>query len=128
MFTKPMDVIDAWVGCVNGGDVEGVMALYHEAATLLPTFSDEQRVGLDGIRGYFDKVGEHDGVVVGIHDETVDCREIGDGLYSIIGAYPWKFTDDGEVSDIEARFTFVVNMKESRPIMHHHSSLVPTNS
>ena len=47
------------------------------------------------------------------------------GTEIIGGIYDWCIVREGEESVFGARFTFVIATGEERPILHHHSSLLP---
>ena len=34
----PENIIEQWADCFNNADMKGILSLYHDNATLLPTF------------------------------------------------------------------------------------------
>lgn len=116
--------LDQWVMLVNALEVDGVLALYDENAVLLPTFSETVRKDEAGIRSYFEKLRDTNGVKVWLDEETIMEQTLADGLHAISGIYRWRFGGDEETV-VVARFTFVMNLKLSSPILHHHSSELP---
>ena len=125
MCDKPKETLDQWVLMVNALEVDSVLALYDENAVLLPTFSDTLRTDKAGIRGYFEKLREENGVKVWLDEESVMEQALANGLHAISGIYHWRLGGDEGAVVIEARFTFVMNLKLSSPILHHHSSQLP---
>ena len=110
---------------VNALEVDGVLALYDENAVLLPTFSDTLRNDKAGIRGYFEKLRDKNEVKVCLDEESLMEQALADGVHAISGIYRWHFGGDEEAVVIEAKFTFVMDLNRSHPILHHHSSQLP---
>ena len=125
MFQSAADVIDTWFAHVNAGSVDDILSLYDETACLLPTFSNQQRVGLTAMKDYFEMLAARENMSVGNHEKTVQYHEISDSVVNVYGICLWKFKVDSEILSFEARFTFTLNMTQERPIVHHHSSQVP---
>ena len=123
--TDPLELLRAWIAAVNARDAEKVMSLYHEDAMLLPTFSPEVRHGLDRIQDYFTHVYTNDRVTVTLVEETTTVQDLGNGVAVLGGLYNWVLEKDGVVRKPTARYTYCVDMKASRPILHHHSSALP---
>ena len=124
MYENSRKALDQWVMLVNALEVESVLALYDENAILLPTFSEDIRNDEAGIQGYFEKLRDKNGVEVWLDEETIMEQPLADGLHAISGIYRWRFGGDEE-SVVVARFTFVMNLRLSSPILHHHSSQLP---
>ena len=90
MYERPEEVLNDWLGCVNSGDLEGVLSLYSNEAVLLPTFSSETRNNLESIRGYFVKVSsDNEGVLVEVIPGTLIVQGISEKIFSLSGIYSW---------------------------------------
>jgi len=46
-------------------------------------------------------------------------------IWTMSGIYNWRFIVDGELLNFEARFSYLVDLSKSSPIIHHHSSQIP---
>ncbi len=123
MYNDATQVLRAWLDGVNAGDVDRVLGLYSEEATLLPTFSDKFLEGWTSLRTYFERLSGESLVEVVLIPESVKVQKLGASSFSIAGMYDWDF--EGK-ERIPARFTFCVELEEANPIVHHHSSLLPT--
>ena len=110
---------------VNALAVDDLLALYDEDAVLLPTFSEDFLANKKGIRGYFEKLCAQGEIEVSLNEGSLLERTLVDGLHSISGIYRWRLGGDEETVVIEARFTFVMDLNRSSPILHHHSSQLP---
>lgn len=125
LFQTPREVLDAWSGGVNSGAMDEVLALYHEEALLLPTFSNRRLYTPAKIRDYFTKLFERGKVQVNLHEKTVVAQTLKDSICAMSGIYRWDIDMDGDELSFEARFTFALDLESPAPIMHHHSSQVP---
>lgn len=123
--TDPLELLRTWIAGVNARDAEKVLSLYNEDALLLPTFSDEIYRGVHNVQRYFEHVYTNDVVTVELVEETTTVQELGNGVAVLGGFYNWVLEKDGQVRKPAARYTYVVDMKNARPILHHHSSVVP---
>lgn len=121
----PLELLRTWIAAVNAWDAEKVLSLYHEDAVLLPTFSSEIRQGLARIQDYFTGVYKNDRVTVELIEDTITVQDLGNGVAVLGGLYNWVLASDGQVRQPVARYTYCVDMKLPRPILHHHSSVVP---
>ena len=118
-------ILDSWIEGVNEMKLGEVAGLYAERAVLIPTFSPSIYNSEEGIGGYFDRITHQREVRVTVRGETV-VEELQAGGTEIIGGiYDWCIVREGEESVFGARFTFVIATGEERPILHHHSSLLP---
>jgi len=118
-------VLKAWLGGVNSGDLKDVLSLYSHNAVLLPTFSDKCLVNSEDIKAYFEKLGGYENLNVQIYEKTLVVQDFSPTMYSLSGIYGWKFEVEGKNLNVEARFTFMIDLNLSSPIVHHHSSQVP---
>ena len=118
-------VLGTWLDHVNALDIEGVLALYSKEAVLLPTFSGEMRTTREKIRNYFESLSGYDNVRVMVNHAEVVCQSLGGSVFALSGPYRWSWEKDGNPEEIEARFTYIIDVAAEAPISHHHSSLVP---
>ena len=125
MQDNPKATLDLWISRVNELAVEDLLDLYAENAVLLPTFSDALLTGKDGIRSYFEELGGHQGIEVSVVEDSLITQSLSDDLQTIGGIYEWRFGGGDEVVTVEARFTYVLDLSLTSPILHHHSSQLP---
>ena len=125
MHDNPRDALDQWMTLVNTLAVDDLLALYDEDAVLLPTFSEDFLTNKEGIQGYFEELCAQGEIEVSLNEASLLEQTLADGLHSISGIYRWRFGKGEECVVIEARFTFVLNLSLSSPILHHHSSQLP---
>ena len=125
MYDNPREALDQWVSLVNALEVDGLLALYDDAAVLLPTFSDDLLTDKKGIRGYFEELATQQGIEVSVEENSVVEQSFSDGLRSLSGIYRWRFKQSDDALTFEARFTFILDLSRSAPILHHHSSQLP---
>jgi hypothetical protein len=125
MMKKPEDILKEWVRAVNKGDIESLLALYHEKAVLIPTFSNRLLNNPAKIRKYFVKLGSRKELNVALHEKTLLVQPIKNDMYALCGIYCWRFVLDGELLRFEARFSYILDLTLSSPIIHHHSSQIP---
>ena len=105
--------------------MDDLLALYHEDAVLMPTFSPHAVKNEEGRRSYFTQLCSRENLVVTLHEKTLDCARTGDRTYVINGIYDFKFSVDGTLLTFPSRFTFVIDLGQESPILHHHSSQIP---
>lgn len=125
MAKKAEDVLKEWLSAVNAGDLEGVLALYNEKAVLIPTFSNNLPDNPVKIRDYFETLASRKGLGVALHERTLNVQPITDDICALSGIYCWRFMLDEEMMNFEARFSYLLDLGQARPIMQHHSSQLP---
>ncbi len=125
MIKKPEDILKEWMQAVNKGDIESLLALYHEKAVLIPTFSNRLQTKPENIREYFEKLCSHEELSIALHEKTLTVQSIQNDIYTLYGIYCWRFAVDGELLSFEARFSYILDLTLSSPIIHHHSSQIP---
>jgi len=108
--------------------VEDLLDLYAENAVLLPTFSNDLLTDKTGIRGYFEQLSGQQGIKVSVDEESIVTQSFSDSLQAISGIYRWRFGGGDEAVGIEAKFTFILDLSLSSPILHHHSSQLSKKS
>ena len=121
----PKEILTEWIDAVNHGDIEALLSLYDEHAVLIPTFSNKLPNTPDKLREYFEKLGSREGLSIALHEKTLHVQRINESVYALSGIYNWRFDVEGEMLNFEARFSYIVDISKSRPIMQHHSSQVP---
>lgn len=114
-----------WVGCVSQGRIDDLIALYHQDAVLMPTFSPHAARNEEALRAYFTLLCSRENLQVKLHENTLDCLPTGGKSYVISGIYEFRFSVDGTQLTFPSRFTFVIDLADERPIVHHHSSQIP---
>lgn len=122
---RPEDVLKAWITAVNAGDIKNLLSLYDERAILIPTFSNRLLNNPEKIRDYFEKLGSRQELSIALHEKTLGVQSIGEDVYALSGIYCWRFLLEDELLSFEARFSYLVDLKKSKPIIHHHSSQIP---
>jgi hypothetical protein len=122
---KPKDILEQWMKAVNDGNVESLLSLYDNQAVLIPTFSNRLLNTPEKLRDYFEKLGTREELSIALHEKTLIIQELGNQVYSLSGIYNWRFAVDGELLNFEARFSYVIDLSKSNPILHHHSSQIP---
>lgn len=121
----PMDILREWMQAVNDGDIEKLVALYHPSAILIPTFSNRILDTPEKIRSYFEKLGNRKELSIALHEKTLSVQDLKNDIFILNGIYNWRFLVDEEILNFEARFSYVLNLTEPAPIVHHHSSQIP---
>ena len=114
-----------WSGLVNEQKGEEVLDLYDLQATLLPTFSPNIAVGRVALNAYFEGLLSRDSLCVTLHEETVTIVQPAESLAVVTGYYDFAYEDAGKLLTHPSRFTFALDLKQSAPILHHHSSQIP---
>jgi len=125
MIKKPEDILKKWMNAINKGDIEGILALYSKNAVLIPTFSNRLLNNPREIREYFVRLRSRSKLSVSLHDKTLIVRSIKNDMYALFGIYCWLLDIDGEPLRFEARFSYILDLALSSPIIHHHSSQIP---
>ena len=119
---SPEIIIDHWAEYFNNGNLEGLLDMYHEEATLLPTFSPNLLSTLEQIEEYFVRTIEHQASVE-IDDSQTIKRKLSENIYLLTGFYSFYF-DNNRKREFKSRFTFLIDLSTEKPIQHHHSSQI----
>lgn len=127
MLENAKETLNLWIFRVNELAVEDLLDLYAENAVLLPTFSNDLLTDKTGIRGYFEQLSGQQGIKVSVDEESIVTQRFSNSLQAVSGIYRWDFGGGDEPIVIEARFTFVLDLNLTNPILHHHSSQLPRN-
>ena len=114
-----------WADNANDLNTEFLLDLYDKHATLMPTFSPHTVGDRAALKSYFDHLFSRDSLSVTLHGDTVDAFHLADQLDLVYGVYSFAFEVDRTLLTFPARFTFVLDLRRSAPILHHHSSQIP---
>jgi len=126
-FNSAEDVLFQWVTRVCNGNPDTIASLYHNHAVLIPTFSPHTVLAPEGVREYFRQLATRDGLGVRLHNKALRTQARSETLHVLSGIYSFEFEVDQVLLTFPSRFTFLVDLSEERPIIHHHSSQVPRN-
>ena len=124
-MTDPRNFLDEWIQLVNNGDIESLLNLYDNEAILIPTFSNGILNTPEKLRGYFEELGSREELSVSVNEKYLVVQELQNQIFALGGIYDWRFNVEGEVQNFEARFSYLIDLPKSSPILHHHSSQVP---
>jgi len=120
---SPEIIIDHWAEYFNNGNLERLLDMYQEEATLLPTFSPNLLSNLEQIEEYFARTIEHQASVE-IDDSQTINKKLSENMYLITGAYVFCLKNKSNTKYL-SWFTFLIDLSVDSPIRHHHSSRVP---
>jgi len=120
MPTPVRRILETWVANVNRGDLDAVTGLYAPDAVLLATFASEPATTPAAIRAYFEMLGAKPDLSVNLNEASIS--EHGQ---AISGLYSFNHGNGPERVRAPSRFSFVVAPGQERPILHHHSSVLP---
>jgi len=125
MTKKPEAILKEWMQGINNGDMESLLALYDKTAVLIPTFSNRVLSTPGKIREYFERLSSREELSIALHEKTLIVQSINNDRYALSGIYCWRFALDGELLSFGARFSYMLDLTRSSPIIHHHSSQIP---
>ena len=121
-------ILKTWMEKVNAADLEGVLGLYDESATLLPTFSPNPASTKTAIKTYFENLASKAALRVEFDPDTVIEYRMGETVECVCGHYTFSYDVAGKKHSFASRFTFVINAAKIHPIIHHHSSQIPQSA
>jgi uncharacterized protein (TIGR02246 family) len=116
------DFIQTWLDTVCTHDPLAITNLYLSDGVLLGTVAQTIKYGQSEIRSYFDMFVQKKpcGIITSISSSEYH------GVAVVNGTYVFELTDDGETTQVPARFTFVLKqMGNGWLIDTHHSSAQP---
>jgi hypothetical protein len=125
MKTTPNEFLKAWMDRVNNAELEPLLAMYNKDAVLIPTFSNRLLAKPQTIREYFERLFAREELSLALHEKTLITQNIQGEAWSMCGIYCWRFAIDGELLNFEARFSYLLDLGQAAPILHHHSSQIP---
>lgn len=112
-----------WNAALATGDPQRVADRYAADAVLLPTVSNQVRTDRAGIVDYFTHflAAKPQGVIKESHIDVLDRTTAID-----TGVYVFTLTENGVQRKVEARYTFVYELRGGKwLIVNHHSSAMP---
>ena len=119
----PENVIEQWANYFNNADTKSILSLYHDSATLLPTFLPKLLTSNNEIKGYFE-VAFNGGASVKVNVEDAITRELPGNNYLITGSYIFCLGSKGGKKYL-SWYSLLIDLSSDTPIKHHHSSRVP---
>jgi len=119
----PENIIEQWVDHFNNADMKAILSLYDDNATLLPTFLPKLLASNNEIKGYFD-VAFNGGASVEINVEDAISKELPGNIFLMTGSYVFCLGSKGGKKYL-SWYSFLIDLSDDSPIMHHHSSRVP---
>ena len=120
---SPEIIIDNWAEYFNNGNLEYLLNMYHEEATLLPTFLPNLLSNPEQIEDYFVKTVESQASVE-IDDSKTINKKLSENMYLMTGRYTFCLKTKDNIKYL-SWFTFLIDLSVDSPIRHHHSSRVP---
>lgn len=112
-----------WNAALATGDPEKVADLYAPDAVLLPTVSNNVRTDRAEIVDYFQHFLENKPSGK-IEQEVVNVLDTDTAINT--GVYRFALTQNGTPQQVEARYTFVYELRDGKwLIVNHHSSAMP---
>ena len=122
-LNQPLLIIDQWASFFNNGDLDGIMNLYHDNSTLLPTFLPNLLSTPKQIEDYFFRTIEGQASVE-IDDSQTINKKLSENMYLMTGVYIFCLNEKSDTKYL-SWFTFLIDLSVDSPIRHHHSSRVP---
>ena len=120
---SPEIIVDHWVEHFNNGNLESLLDMYHEDATLLPTFLPNLLSNREQIEDYFVRTVESQASVE-IDDSKTISKKLSENMYLMTGVYVFSLKKKSSTKYL-SWFTFLIDLSVDSPIRHHHSSRVP---
>ena len=119
----PENIIKQWSDCFNNADMKGILSLYHDNATLLPTFLPKLLARNNEIKGYFEVAFNGDASVeVNVKDAIK--KKLSGNIFLMTGSYVFCLGSKGGKKYL-SWYSFLIDLSDDAPIKHHHSSRVP---
>ena len=119
----PENVIEQWANYFNSANTKNILSLYHDSATLLPTFLPKLLTSNNEIKGYFEVAFNGDASVeVNVEDAII--KELPGNNFLMTGNYIFCLGSKGGKKYLSWS-SFLIDLSSDSPIRHHHSSRVP---
>jgi len=119
----PENIIEQWADYFNNADMKAILNLYHDHATLLPTFLPRLLASNNEIKGYFDVAFNGDASVeVNVKDAIK--KKLTENIFLMTGSYVFCLGNK-EGKKYLSWYSFLIDLSDDSPIKHHHSSRVP---
>ena len=120
---SPENIVNHWVEYFNNGNLECILDMYHEGATLLPTFLPNLLTTPEQIEDYFVRTIEGQASVE-IDDSQTIIKKLSENMHLMTGVYIFCLKKKSNTKYL-SWFTFLIDLSVDSPIRHHHSSRVP---
>ena len=119
-FIGSIDIIKNWENNFNSKNLTEILNLYNSNIILFPTFSNKILTNINLISDYFITLFKKKNTIVKISYKTLKEKKLSEKIFLCTGEYIFKI----DQIDNFSRFTFVIDISESNPILHHHSSKI----
>ena len=119
----PKNIIEQWADFFNNADMKAILSLYHDNATLLPTFLPKLLESNNEIKGYFEVAFNRDASVE-VNVENAISKELPGNIFLMTGSYVFCLGSRGGKKYL-SWYSFLIDLSDDSPIKHHHSSRVP---
>ena len=119
----PENIIEQWADHFNNADMKAILSLYHDHATLLPTFLPKLLESNNEIKGYFE-VAFNGRASVEINVEDAISKELPGNIFLMTGSYVFCLGSKADKKYL-SWYSFLIDLSDDSPIKHHHSSRVP---
>jgi len=119
----PKNIIEQWADFFNNADMKAILSLYHDNATLLPTFLPKLLESNNEIKGYFEVAFNGDASVE-VNVEDAISKELPGNIFLMTGSYVFCLGSKGGKKYL-SWYSFLIDLSDDSPIKHHHSSRVP---
>ncbi len=119
----PKNIIEQWADFFNNADMKAILSLYHDNATLLPTFLPKLLESNNEIKGYFEVAFNRDASVE-VNVEDAISKELPGNIFLMTGSYVFCLGSKGGKKYL-SWYSFLIDLSDDSPIKHHHSSRVP---
>ena len=116
---KPFEILNRWQQHLNEKNLSMLLNLYDISCVLIPTFSSEILTNREQIKDYFFKVIEVQKGKVEFQKNSISEQQFGENIFLLSGKYFFHLMGKEKTP---ARFSFMVNLFNENPILHHHSS------
>ncbi|MBT7377742.1 MAG: SgcJ/EcaC family oxidoreductase [Candidatus Marinimicrobia bacterium] len=116
------EFVQTWLETVCTHNPEAITNLYNYDATLLGTVAENIKLGRSQIRSYFDYFVKMKpcGKITSLYINDFGSTAVANGTYTFI------LNSDGAVTEVPARFTFVLVKNGGKWLIStHHSSAQP---
>lgn len=116
---KQVPVLEKFQSAINTHNLDALMDLYAEEATLVPAYSSNFKKGKKAIRHFYEDFFEKDDVQITVFQvsvQKVNDLKVNNGLFLM------KWSSNGELQEDQLKFTIVM---EHEKIVTQHASIEP---
>ena len=122
MDNQSKSLVDRWATTVNCGELKEVLDLYSPTASFFPTFLEELN-SQSGREEYFRNLKNKEEFRVDINSEKIQFMT--KSIHLSYGTYTFFYREKNLLIKYPSRYTFIYDISRDKPIVHHHSSVVP---